>query len=487
MRTRAWKALSLTGALVLAMTGPVMAAGGPPDGAGGGSGGGGETETASNHLSYPLIWSEADYTPAFLVDGLTPSFDGATAACTATELSGSTAALQQDLKNLWQADSALVPGNYVTTVDWGDSLESTDANPQKQRVETSLYATITAGMLADDPAATTMTGYPMCQTSTETGANEMWGTILGEPTYENPDALVYTAGARLTIQRIVPGRDYAWDTATHQWTGCGADAPVTNAAIHEATGDGPGTLGVEVTISGKVTYGYNWDTSTLPNGEYRLTFSLDGPTGDFPGSGTSLANASILTSTETAALPQMRAEDGGSGGEGNGNTAVLLGSQNLTYIDVGVGTRTDAVPSCTTPPADTSTGGTTGGATGGTSGAVPTPQAQVAQQGPAQTVVPSAATAGTAQTARIRAKASGRYPVGTVIMLARKAVKTSAGVTVRWRATTQSRSVCTVRTAAGRATATLTRPGICTVVAWAPAPSPDYLPFRTQRTYRAVR
>ena len=59
---------------------------------------------------------------------------------------------------------------------------------------------------------------------------------------------------------------------------------------------------------------------------------------------------------------------------------------------------------------------------------------------------PQPATARTAQTARIRAQASGRYPVGTVIVLARQPVKTSAGVTVRWRATTESRKMCTVRT-----------------------------------------
>ena len=74
-----------------------------------------------------------------------------------------------------------------------------------------------------------------------------------------------------------------------------------------------------------------------------------------------------------------------------------------------------------------------------------------------------------------------------MIVLARQPVKTSAGVTVRWRATTESRKMCTVRTVSGKSTATLVKRGTCRVVGWAPAPSADYLPFTIQRTYRAVR
>ena len=158
-----------------------------------------------------------------------------------------------------------------------------------------------------------------------------------------------------------------------------------NSAVHEKTADGPGTYGVEVSVSGKITYGYNWDTGDLPNGEYRLTFSLDGPVGAFPGTGTSLANATILESTETEALPEVTAEDGGGeeGDDSRGNTAVLVGSQNLSYIDVGLGTRTDPVP-----PLDDPTTPTTGGTTGGTSTTPPAPQAPAAQQGPEQSPRP---------------------------------------------------------------------------------------------------
>ena len=138
-------------------------------------------------------------------------------------------------------------------MDWGDSLEAMDARSM-QRVETTLKANITAGMLAD-PAATTMTSYPMCKTSVDTGQDEMWGAIVDEDPLEKEDALVYTAGARLTIQRVVPDRAYTWDTANHRWIGCGADDPVVNTSVRDA-GDGPGAYGAEVTISGNVTYGY---------------------------------------------------------------------------------------------------------------------------------------------------------------------------------------------------------------------------------------
>ncbi|MBI1349869.1 MAG: DUF2202 domain-containing protein [Actinomycetales bacterium] len=92
----------------------------------------------------------------------------------------------------------------------------------------------------------------------------------------------------------------------------------------------------------------------------------------------------------------------------------------------------------------------------------------------------------TLQTARVTAPPSGRYEVGTRLVLARQPVRTDAGVTVRWRATTETRARCEVRVRDGRATVELTRPGVCTVVGFAPSPSPDYLPYRVMRTYRAV-
>jgi hypothetical protein len=142
-----------------------------------------------------------------------------------------------------------------------------------------------------------------------------------------------------------------------------------------------------------------------------------------------------------------------------------------------------ATPATPSTPAASSGSGSDGAA--GT--AQPGPQASAGQGEPVQAGTPAQATARAAQTARIRAQASGRYPVGTVLVLARQPVKTSAGVTVRWRATTETRKMCTVKTVNGKSTATLVKRGTCRVVGWAPAPSADYLPFTMQRTYRAVR
>ncbi len=104
----------------------------------------------------------------------------------------------------------------------------------------------------------------------------------------------------------------------------------------------------------------------------------------------------------------------------------------------------------TVTPADTGTpptGGSSssGSSTGGPSTTPTAPQAPDAPGSRVRSAAPQRATTRTAQTARIRAQASGRYPVGTVIVLARQPVKTSAGVTVRWRATTETRKMCTVR------------------------------------------
>ena len=189
-------------------------------------------------------------------------------------------------------------------------------------------------------------------------------------------------------------------------------------------------------------------------------------------------------------MAEAAAEAGGDeGGEGMGNTpcssvprtsATSTSASDHAPIPCRRSTTSSPRPQVVQPrvvPQSTSPGD---------AGTTP-PQAPVAQQGPDQVIQPTAATTRTAQTARIRAQASGRYPVGKVLVLAQRPVKTSAGVTVRWRATTESRTRCTVRTVNGTSTAKLVRPGTCRVVGWAPAPSADYLPFTVQRTYRAVR
>ncbi len=152
---------------------------------------------------------------------------------------------------------------------------------------------------------------------------------------------------------------------------------------------------------------------------------------------------------------------------------------NVSLVVTQSWTVTSAPPAATDPPQSSS-------------GSAPTGPAETTQPGaqaggPDQSFGPAPAATRMAQTARIRAQASGRYPVGTVLVLARQAVKTSAGVTVRWRVAKEFRATCAVRTIKGKATVTLLKAGTCRVLGYAPAPSPEFLPFSVQRTYRAVR
>lgn len=457
-----------------------------------------EEEEAGNNLSVPVLWSESAYPPAFseavterfegvVEDGYVVSQDETSDPCQG--------AIQKDPNNIWRADTMLAEGGAIATVDWGDSIEARDPNLNRAftRVEMGLYANVDESM----------TGYDMCWIEGR-GQSEVWGAqVTGGAmnrmpvTNESMEAMVYTAGARLTIQRIVPDRTYSWNPSTSQWQGSGADAPYFNSAVHEAPAEGPGTFGAEVTVSGKLSYGYLWDAKSMPQGEYRLTFSLDGAKGDFPGSGTNMTNAVVKPREEgevvaTAAMDEISvaAEE-----EGSGNTAEMRGDLNLTYIDVTVGTRTDPIPPLEpvnppTPPID---GGVTGGGSvsGGDVSSPATPASPGANEEPGTgenpVVGPASPIGLVPQKATIRAKKAGTYKVGQRLLLAAKPVKTDAGVTVRWRVLAQDRLECTVRVRDGRATVLLKKPGTCTVVGWAPAPSPQFERYQWTRTYRIVK
>jgi len=461
-----------------------------------------EEETAGNNLAVPVLWSEDGYTVALRGAMDAPTLTGATAPC--SEMASTTAALQQEESNTWQADNLLAAGNQVTTVDWGDNLESKDWRVgQMLRVETGLYS---------DVSSAPMTGYEMCYVS-GSGQTEKWGAVLGSSgdavTYESPEAMVYTAGARLTIQRIDADATPVWDPVTHQWTGAGVATPVYNGALHEGTTGGTNSFGAEINVSGKLVYGFIWQTSGLFNGEYRLTFSLDDAIDAFPGSGTSLATASIRTSTEAATLamgPGGGMGGGGMGGgghgggggggedEGSGNTAVVVPGSELTYIDVALSGGEDPptveptpTPSPTTPPSD---GGASIPGPGPTAGpgpaAGPGPTA-----GPAGDVPVFVASPGdqirerSRQRARLRATAQVWHRVGGVIVLTTRPVRTDYGVTVRWRVQKQDRENCQVQSRSGRVTLRFNDEGVCRVIAWAPSPDvANVAPYRETRTYR---
>ena len=145
-------------------------------------------------------------------------------------------------------------------------------------------------------------------------------------TIDSAEAMVYSAGGRLTIQRITDPAAATWNSSLSRWVGEGVQAPIFSGAAWERTSDGPGSYGAELNVQGKVVYGFIWRTGDLDEGDYRLTFSLDGARDGFAGAGTSLDGATIRTGETVVATAE----------EGGGNAAVVQGADELTYIDVGL-------------------------------------------------------------------------------------------------------------------------------------------------------
>ena len=486
---------------------------------------------AGNNLSYPVLWAEGPSSTRPVVPGVmgTEVFGDVVAGTVSPDDETSCdAALQKSADNSWQADNAEAPGTPVTHVDWGDNLEAKDWSVgSKVRVETVLF---------DNTLESPMTGYEMCYVSGAMSQDELWGAkvtsgggagpLARAASYdavltEDNSAIIYSDGGRLTIQRITDADAVSWSTTEHRWVGSGATDPVFNSAAHERTSDGPGSYGAELNIKGRIVYGSLWDTSGLYNGEYRLTFSLDGAMEGFDGSGTDLNSAQILVPVEEeleavisaaaggmpgggggmpggggggmpgggGGMPGGGGGGGGGGGEDSGNTAVVAGG--VTYIDVALSGGQDAP----VVPPDPGTDPTTPPSTGGTSPStepIAEPVQAAESEGPGPQAgqpegvsVPQAATALIRQRARLGIPRSGkRFTVGQRVVLTPKPIKTTAGVTVRWKAAEGSADNCKVTKRKGKVTMTMLKPSKCTIVAWAPAASPEHLQYRRTYTYR---
>ena len=506
MHSQKWRAGTAMGVMVGLVAGSLAM--GPPSSAA-------EDEEAGNNLSFPVLWSEADYVlPLQGTMGVTSV--GTLDACSdETPDATANAAIQKDESNSWQAENVVSPGNQVTSLDWGDNIEVKDWKiGPPVRVETALYA---------DLGTETMTGYLMCHVSGQ-GTDEVWGAQVESGTgngtmetrqshnslieYESTEALVYTAGARLTIQRVDEGANPTWDAAQHRWVGSGVADPVFNSAVHEKTSDGPGTYGAEVNVSGKVVFGFNWRTDDLYNGEYRITFSLDGANGDFPGTGTSLANATVRQSVEEPAGDELAIRSlateshnggsggggsGGSGGEGEGNTAVIVQDKNLSYIDVGLSGGEDPPPNPEPTPEPTPEPPAPAPAPAAPAPAAPAPvnpagppAGPPADAGvPVEIANPVQAQQRMRQTAQVKAPKSKKVRTRTRLVLTEEPIYTDWGVTVRWRVTKRSEDNCKIRNRDGKQTVKFTKRGRCTVVAWAPSPNPLFVtPFKEKRIYK---
>lgn len=304
MKGRIRRSVTVIGAVTLAalmaVPGAALAKGGPPAGAGGGGGKPGG-ETAVNNLSFPIEWAEGS---ALALTGteLEATVGGTVLAGTNSieDLTPCLGAIQKDPLNVWQAQNDFV-SSVVNTIDWGDNLEAKDWKVGSVvRVETGLY---------DENLAPTMLKFEMCYIS-GSGTTEVWGLRVvdnADGTYspvttESSTAMVYTADAWLTIQKVDPTKALTWDPITRMWTGEGA---LGNTAVSAAAS-------AELNVQGKVVYGYVWRTKGLSAGEYRITFSLGA------NSGTSLVGATVAVA--------------------EANQAVVDNVNDLTYIDVGLTT-----------------------------------------------------------------------------------------------------------------------------------------------------
>jgi len=307
-----------------------------------------EPEGFGNNLAMPVIWAEDTIGPTLRGTGPQEASLGGSPV----SVDGATVFLQQEELNEWQAENlALTESGLpvtaegkipVTFVDWGDNLEVKDwSTKQKIRVETRLLQNV-GGLVDPDPAdpqsPNGMTGYSMLKYGDETGPDEMWGVVAEQEgstwvATENQvdEAFVYTGEACLTIERVDDADTVSWDPTSRTWTG----AYALNTCLGDVEG-GLNGLGAEVTISGGMTYGSVWDPGGLPDGQYRMTFSLQ------EGSKVDITEDSVLYASaeegEEPAEATLLAEEaeGGSGGAPEGNTAVLVPELDLTYIDVGL-------------------------------------------------------------------------------------------------------------------------------------------------------
>lgn len=279
---------------------------------------------AGNNLSYPVIWGDGVVKALRGTYGVT-NFSGASFFA-----DGYNWYVQNDPLNEWQAQSinAVTEDGYetpveVTTIDWGDNLES-KAWPfgSQVRVETVLYKTLT------NP----MTAYTMqIEDPNQSGLSEVWGT--NGTTYDSYEATVYSGTAKLVIQKLLKDRNdptlnTMWNSELSRWEGDVSD-PLFNGGVWDAV-DGPSGYSAEINVQGKVIYGYNWVTRKTASGagDYRITFVLD-------------TNSPTIYNTDFSANTTIKPREEGEEEvviqeepELGGGVAHIDADNNLTYMDV---------------------------------------------------------------------------------------------------------------------------------------------------------
>ncbi len=268
--------------------------------------------------------------------------------------------LQQDPLNEWQAENIFNDTPLdIHWVDWGDNLEAIDWYLNSMvRTEVVLYQDMDDGKSMLEFEMRHLSGW---------GDDEMHGVatthLSDNPSYDSANSIsgtqatVYTQCARLTIQKLLlerddPCLDYLnWQEATgwiNPLTDLSSGAcstqlvntPLYNQAVHEAE-DGPGYYAAEINVKGKVIFGYTWNVRKMNEGigDYRITFSIDGPA-DCP---VEQLNTYFTEGITEILLPYEEEvvtllENTGEAPTGGGE-AKLDFANNLTYIDVRIQKR----------------------------------------------------------------------------------------------------------------------------------------------------
>jgi len=233
----------------------------------------GEATTLGNNLSLPVIFAEGigmTGLPTATDPGLRPAAaEGITVDQLPFWYSGNVSDYQlngidyfmQQGTNTWQAEwvDEGAGGMQQVEVAWGDNITSTSFNSHQN---------IHIELVLSDKSGRTLKGFNMTSLY-GTNESEMQGT---DGTMGDFTPTVYAVTPRLIIQKLNDQTMQVVET-------------VFDGAIHEGFGgDGPGAFSAEVSVSGRLGYGYNLllqnvtltDPTIHKYGWWRITFTVDG-------------------------------------------------------------------------------------------------------------------------------------------------------------------------------------------------------------------
>lgn len=349
MHAPAFRFRSLVAAAVFMAVTPVMAAPGGVPGKPGNTPPGGGEETATNNLSFPVVFTDGGITipgdgtgtaSVSKLDGVYYLWDGDPGSLPCDPAASDCASslpyrvyVQKDPDNVWQAGwtTYATKPQTVSDIDVGDNLESVPwRTTSTVRVEFTPFTD-----------QSTKNGWQMAYVSGQ-GTNEVWGLVADntdsstEQTahpdeFTPPYATLYDGCMDLSLTKLEtgagdiasppPAEGYTWDDDNDNWLATAYTRKVDYTA--------------EINVRGRVLYGYNWalKRESMPpgvakDGWWRLTFynscSTTSPL-DF--------TTSTGKSGPTATTVEPAAE------EGYSRTPVIDADKDLVFIDVYIESR----------------------------------------------------------------------------------------------------------------------------------------------------